>query len=151
MEKVVRKATLRDARQINKLVFGYAKDGKMLSRPLAYIAPRIRDFFVCVVRNEVVGCVGLRIWNMQWAEIMALAVSPEYEGNGIGSELVKSCLEEARALSIKRVALLTFNHDLAEKFGFQKTDNTDMFPEIMFTEKTVNVDKAYILKMKLKN
>ncbi|MEK7173193.1 MAG: GNAT family N-acetyltransferase [Patescibacteria group bacterium] len=151
MEKVVRKAKLQDARQINKLVFGYAKNGKMLLRPLYYIAPRIRDFFVCVIGNEVVGCVGLRVWNMQWAEIMALAVSPEYEGDGIGSELIKACLEEARILGVKWVAMLTFNHNLAQKFGFQKTDNTDMFPESMFTEKTISVDKAYILKIKLQN
>ena len=151
MEREIRKATLRDARQINKLVFGYAKDGKMLSRPLAYIASRIRDFFVCVVENEIVGCVGLKVWNMQWAEIMALAVSSEYEGDGIGSELVKTCLEEARILGVKWVAILTFNHDLAEKFGFQKLDDIDFFPESMFTEKIPIVDKAYILKLKLKS
>jgi len=151
MDRTIRKATLRDAKKINELVFGYAKDGKMLSRPLVYIAPRIRDFFVCVIENEIVGCVGLRIWNMQWAEIMALAVSPEHTGNGIASELVATCLNEAETLGVEWVLILTFQHDLAEKAGFQKTDNTDLLPEVIFTEKTVNIDKTYIMEIKPKN
>ncbi len=152
MERVIRKATLRDARQINKLVFDYAKKGKILPRPLTYIVPRIRDFFVCTVENEVVGCVGLRIWNMQWTEIMAWAVSPEYEKNGIGTELVMACLNEAKILGVEWILMLTFRHNSAKRFGFQKLDNTDALPRIMFrNERTINVDKAYIMEIKPKN
>ena len=148
MDREIRKAKLQDAKQINKLVFGYAKNGKMLSRPLSYIAPRIRDFFVCVIGDKIVGCVGLRVWNMQWAEIMALAVSPEYRGSGIGPKLVEACLNEAKILGIKRVLMLTFEHSLAEKSGFQKLDSADTLPEIIFTEKTVIIDKVYVLELK---
>lgn len=148
MKAEIRKAKMQDSRTINELVWGYAKDGLMLSRPIAYINPRIRDFFVCADnKGAVVGCVALKVWNGEWAEIIALAVHQDYKKMGIGLRLVSSCIADAEALGIKNVFILTFEHDLAIKSGFTKVDDISILPEIVFTEKTVNVDKAYTMNI----
>ena len=42
----IRKARLKDVKQIHGLVNGYSRKGLMLARPVSYIETKIRDFFV---------------------------------------------------------------------------------------------------------
>jgi len=141
----IRKARLKDVKQIHGLVNGYSRKGLMLARPVSYIETKIRDFFVCTCDGNVMGCVALKIWNKEWAEIIALVVHSKYQGRGMGLELTKACILDAKVIGIRYVLMLTFQHDLAEKSGFTKMNGLKNIPEVVFTEKTVNVDKAYML------
>jgi amino-acid N-acetyltransferase len=150
MKKVIteiKKANMQNAEQIHRLVSGYSKKGLMLARPLSYIQTRIRDFFVCVCDKKMVGCVALKIWNKEWAEIIALAVYPKYQKRGIGLKLIEECVSDARNIGIRYVLMLTFQDNLAKNTGFKKMDNLKIVPEVVFTEKTVNIDKAYLLNI----
>jgi ribosomal protein S18 acetylase RimI-like enzyme len=42
-----------------------------------------------------------------WASILLLAVSPDYRGDGIGRELVRACIDLARADSAQTIGLFT--------------------------------------------
>ena len=142
----IEKAKLEDIKEIHKLVSGYSKKGLMLYRPLAEIEYRIRDYFVCKLKDKIIGCVALRIWNKKSSEIYALTVDPKYTKQKIGTKLVKSCIADAKKLKVGSVFALTFRHSLFVKMGFKKLSITKL-PKIIFTEKTVDVDKAYGFKL----
>ncbi len=142
----IEKAKLPDAKEIHNLINKYSKKGLMLYRPLAEIEHNIRDYFVCGMNNKIVGCVALRIWNKKSSEIYALAVNSDYTGKKIGTNLIKSCIKEAKNLNVESVFTLTFKHDLFVRRGFQKINLRDL-PKVIFTEKTVNIDKAYGMKL----
>ena len=142
----IKKAKVTDIKQIHKLIYGYSKQGLMLYRPSLEIEHNIRDYFVCKSGSKIVGSVALRVWNKKSSEIYALAVGSEYTGKKIGTNLVKSCIKEAKKLEVSSIFTLTFKHDLFIKIGFKKI-NLKGLPKVIFTEKTVNVDKAYGLKL----
>ena len=142
----IEKATLKDVGEIHKLIGKYAQKGFMLYRPVLEIEYKIRDYFVCRVKNKVVGCVALRVWNKRSSEIYALAVDSDYTGQHIGTNLIKNCINEAKKLKVESVFTLTFKQDLFGRLGFKKINLRDL-PKVIFTEKTVNIDKAYGMKL----
>ena len=143
----IEKAKLADAIAIRDLILYYSKKGYMLYRPKKEIEYWIRDYLVCRDGNKIVGCVGLKVWDNKNAEIYGLAVKQEYINKGVGTNLVKSCMKEARKLGNSSLFALTFRKDLLLRIGFKKITLREL-PRIMFTEKTVNVDKAYGIKIK---
>jgi len=140
------KAKLEDVGKIHNLIHKYAREGLMLYRPTREIEHKIRDYFVCKEKNSVIGCIGLTIWNKNAAEIYGLAVDKNHTDKGIGSMLVKKCIQEARDLGVKSVFALTSRKELFIKLGFKKITAREL-PRIMFTTKTVDSDKAYGIKL----
>jgi amino-acid N-acetyltransferase len=140
----IRKARIKDIDEIHSLISAYSKKGFMLYRPTIEISAKIRDYFVAESDGKVVGCISLRIWTKDVAEICALAVSQEHQGKGIAKMLISECIKEAQELGLAEVIALTYLEKLFGGFGFKKTDSV---PEIMYTERTVNMDKAYSLKL----
>jgi amino-acid N-acetyltransferase len=60
------------------------------------------------------------------AEIRSLAVDKNYQDRGIGKNLVKQCLKEAKALGLKRVFALTYHPEFFKKLGFKDTDKASL-------------------------
>jgi len=139
-------ATLEDINSIHDLIYSNAMKGLMLYRTREEIAYRIRDYFVCREGKRAVGCTGLKIWDKNSGEIYALAVDPKYTGKGIGRSLVKACMKDAKALKLQRIFALTYRQEMFIKLGFKKLVLRDL-PKKIFTEKTVNVDRAYGMKL----
>jgi amino-acid N-acetyltransferase len=124
---MVRRARIPDAKAIHKLLITYAKDGMMLSRSLSEIYEAIRDFYVCEGSDgTVVGTVCLHICWEDLAEVRSLAVTEESSGRGIGRQLVEKCLEEARALGLKRVFALTYKPLFFQKLGFGEIEKAEL-------------------------
>lgn len=59
-------------------------------------------------------------------EISDLAVDPSYQGRGIGSKLLKRCIEDMKTRGITGIHLITGGHgflpDFYEKQGFKRED-----------------------------
>ncbi len=53
---------------------------------------------------------------------------PEYRGRGLGSRLVKTCLEEAKVLGLSEIFLLTLAPDFFKSFGFRVVSREDLLP-----------------------
>lgn len=123
---MIRKAVLQDARQIHRLLLTYAKDGLVLSRSLMEIFEAIRDFYVFVDREKVVGAAALNICWEDLAEVRSLVVDENFSGRGIGRHLVQACLDEARALGIGRVFALTYQQAFFEKLGFTVIEKSEL-------------------------
>ena len=123
---MIRKAILQDARQIHRLLLTYAKDGLVLSRSLMEIFEAIRDFYVFVEEDRVVGAAALNICWEDLAEVRSLVVDESFAGRGIGKHLVEACLSEARFLGIGRVFALTYQQAFFEKLGFSVIEKSEL-------------------------
>jgi amino-acid N-acetyltransferase len=123
---MIRKAILQDARQIHRLLLNYAKDGLVLSRSLMEIFEAIRDFYVFVEGDRVVGAAALNICWEDLAEVRSLVVDESFAGHGIGKHLVEACLSEARTLGIGRVFALTYQQAFFEKLGFSVIEKSEL-------------------------
>ena len=60
------------------------------------------------------------------AEIRSLAVDKVHQKRGIGKNLVRECLKEARALGVKRIFALTYSPDFFKKMGFKDADKSSL-------------------------
>ena len=117
---MVRAATMAEAEEICRLVNYYAERGLMLHRSLESVYESLRDFLICCRDGHVIGCVALRIYWKDLAEVRSLAVAPAQTGSGAGRELTLGAIENARTLGLGRIFALTYEPAFFEKMGFRR-------------------------------
>jgi amino-acid N-acetyltransferase len=117
---MIRKAKIGDIKQIQALINSFAKRDLMLPRSLNELYENIRDFWVAVDGEKIIGCAALHISWDDLAEIKSVAVARIRQDRGIGKELVSACLAEARQLGAKKVFVLTYKPAYFKKFGFKR-------------------------------
>ncbi len=123
METVIRKATIKDIKEIHSLLNGFAEKGALLPRSLSDLYDHLRDYAVFQLDSrEIVGVAALHICWEDLAEVRSLAVREEHQGKGIGRRLVEFCLSEALTLGIYRVFTLTYEPGFFERLGFKVVD-----------------------------
>jgi len=123
---VIRKATVEDVGDIQKLVNHQADKGEMLPRSLGDICDNIRDFFVYEEDGVMFGCCALHVTWVDLAEVRSLAVTDDAQGKGVGTVLLEACLEDAQQLAIKKVFALTYRPGFFQKRGFQQIDKGEL-------------------------
>ncbi|NQT46997.1 MAG: N-acetyltransferase [Candidatus Omnitrophica bacterium] len=127
---MIRKATLKDVKKMQKLINYYAKRDEMLPRSLSELYENIRDFFVYGSKGKVAGCAALHLGWEDLAEVKSLAVASDKMRKGIGSKLLKACIKEARWLKVKRLFALTYKPQFFAKHGFKRIDKKQLPQEI---------------------
>ncbi len=131
--KRVERATIRDVPQIHELINYFADNEEMLARPLSELYENIRDYLVVRQGEQVIACASLHVSWSDLAEIKSLAVTEMNQAQGVGSQLVKACLNEARELGITTVFCLTYKPAFFEKHGFRQLDKVEL-PRKVWTE-----------------
>jgi amino-acid N-acetyltransferase len=129
----IEKACIRDVSQMHQLINYFADKNEMLARSLSEIYENIRDYFVLMEGDEVIACVALHVLWEDLAEIKSLAVAEGSQQRGIGNELVKACLAEAKELGLSTVFCLTYKPGFFERFGFRQIDKMEL-PHKVWTE-----------------
>ena len=119
---MIRSATIHDVPAVQAIINSHAELGKMLFKNYAQLYEAVREFGVYDIgtkeKPEVVGCVALTIIWADLAEVRSLAVKEGHIGRGIGKELVRWCLSEARRLQVRKIFALTYEQQFFEKLGF---------------------------------
>jgi amino-acid N-acetyltransferase len=133
MEATLRRALVSDVPAVRKMVNECADQGQMLPRSLNDLYETVRDYVVAEHRSRVVGCAALHVTWEDLAEVRSVAVRERYRRSGIGRELVQYCIEDARALGIPRLFVLTYVPDYFAKFGF-RTVETNELPKKVWAE-----------------
>lgn len=123
---MLRKAQIGDVKNIQKLLTHFASQGDMLSRSLSELYESIRDFYVWEEGGEIVGTAALHIIWEDLAEIRSVAVAEETGRKGIGTQVVKACIDEARQLGLKRVFCLTYKPNFFGTFGMRIVDKSEL-------------------------
>lgn len=122
----IRKATVPDIKQIQRLINAFARREEMLPRALNDLYEAMRDFVVCDEDGQISGVCALHILWEDLAEIRSLAVDEQRQRKGIGKALIDRCLTEARELGIRRVFALTYQPGFFERLGFRKIDKSKL-------------------------
>jgi amino-acid N-acetyltransferase len=125
---VIRKATIKDIKEIHKLLQEYGRRGELLPRPLSVLYDHVRDFLVYVDPkiDRVIGCCALQFCWDDLAEIRSLAVHPDHLKKNIGSKLTQEALSEAASFAVKKVFALTYQPTFFERFGFKRIDKSQL-------------------------
>ena len=137
---VIQKAQIRDVEEILELVNGFAASNLMLPRGPQYLYENIRDFVIATDRDVpiysmtqtkevlhlIVACASLHVLWEDIAEIRSLAIHPDYQQLGLGSQLVKHMKQEAKRLGIKRLYTFTLSEDFFKTLGFERQDRAEL-------------------------
>jgi len=118
---IVRPATEADIPALKRFIEPFVDDGKLLPRTYDELADLLGEFFVALLRGEIVGCAALEVYSPKLAEIRSLAVSSNVQGKGIGRELVNACLARARDRRILEVMAITSSEAFFKACGFDFT------------------------------
>lgn len=129
----IEKARIQDVPEMQRLINSFADKGEMLARPLSEIYEKLRDYFVVREGGRVIGCVALHIMWSDLAELRSLAVAEDNQKQGIGSQLVAACLEEASALGTGTIFCLTYRPTFFIRSGFSHIDKKEL-PQKVWTE-----------------
>lgn len=100
------------------------KEAVVLANPKRTILDGGGKIFFAVVDGRCVGCCALRRMSEKEFEVAKMAVTPAFQGSGIGRRLLRAVIEAGRALGARRLYLET-NHELTpairlyESMGFR--------------------------------
>lgn len=149
--QVIRKAKIKDVREIQKLVNTFAKQDLMLPRSLNELYENLRDYWVADQNNKLVGCCALHISWDNLFEIKSLAVQRGKQREGIGKKLMDASINEAKQLGAKKIFVLTYTPDYFKRFGFKRIKHSDL-PHKIWAEcinccKFPNCDEVALLKI----
>lgn len=122
----VEKARIGDALQMHRLINDFAAKGEMLARPLSQIYENIRDYFIVREGERVIACAALHVSWSDLAEIKSVAVAEDSQRQGIGDQLIRACLQDAKALGIPTVFCLTYKPAFFARFGFTQIDKMEL-------------------------
>ncbi|MBU0673971.1 MAG: N-acetyltransferase [Proteobacteria bacterium] len=122
---MIRNAHIDDVKPIYALLQHFSDKQLLLGRSLSSLYDQLRDFVVYEENDLGAGIIGVCALHVCWenlAEIRSLAVPEEHQRKGIGSALVRVCLEEAVRMGIKRVFTLTYQPEFFNALGFRGID-----------------------------
>jgi len=128
-----RKAILRDAAAVHRLVADYANEGTLLPRSLEEICENIRDFTVAEDRGRVIGCGALHFYGPHLTEIRSIAVDRNAQGRGAGRKLMQALLAEVKDHGVSCVCLFTRIPEFFARLGFSVVSRNDL-PEKLFKD-----------------
>jgi len=117
---------MEDIRHIHALLQGFAEQKLLLPRSISSLYDHLRDFVVYEDSGSIVGVCSLQICWENLAEIRSLAVVEDMQKSGVGSKLVKLCLEEAQEYGIKNIFTLTYQPGFFQKLGFADIDKSEL-------------------------
>jgi ribosomal protein S18 acetylase RimI-like enzyme len=118
----------------------------------------LSEIYVYQQTNTIVAVCALQVIDNETVEIKNIAVDTRFQGQGIGSELLKNAFESLTERNFKAVLIGTGNTDskqlrLYQKLGFEKykmIENffVDNYPEPIF-EDNIQLKDMIVLKKQL--
>ncbi|MBS0262768.1 MAG: GNAT family N-acetyltransferase [Planctomycetes bacterium] len=117
----VRPARGADIRALADLIAPFVEKRVLLPRTIDELALLLPNYFVADDGGRIVGCAALEIYSAKLAEVRSLVVLPEYQGHGVGKQLVAACVDRAREEEILEVMAITSSEDFFRSCGFDFT------------------------------
>jgi amino-acid N-acetyltransferase len=131
----IRRARTSDAEAVAALIRPFSAKNIMLEVAPDYVLEHINHYFVAEAgKGTIAGVVFLRPYSSILAEVRSLAVSPEFQGHGVGRKLVQHILKEARRMGIRKVFALTLVPDFFRSLGFIDEVKEESFPEKIWSD-----------------
>jgi amino-acid N-acetyltransferase len=133
----VRRARTSDVRAIRALTDPLARARVLVAKEAVAYYESVPEFRVAEVDDGagpvVAGCGALHVMWEDLAEVRTLAVADEHRDRGIGAVVLRSLLDDARELGVRRVFCLTFEVAFFTAHGFRVIEGAPVEPEV-YTE-----------------
>jgi amino-acid N-acetyltransferase len=120
-DATIRPAQPDDTVKIAALIAPFVDAGRLLPRTIEEVRDLVATGFVAMRNEAVVGFAALEIYSKKLAEIRSLAVSEDQQRLGLGSRLVKACVDLAAARNILEVMVVTSSETFFRDCGFDFT------------------------------
>lgn len=120
----IRPAKTRDVRAVRDLVDLYTPDRRLLKKNTVTLYEDVQEFYVAHIDDRVIGCGALHVMWEDLGEVRTIAIAPEFQGQGIGGQLLQALTDRARDLGLSRLFCLTFETQFFTKHGFVPIDDT---------------------------
>ena len=117
----VRPVTASDQDAVLESLKHYVEQKKLLPRTIDELDILLQDGFVALSADRLVGFATLEIYSQKLAEIRALVVAGDLQGQGVGRLLVEACLERARQEQIMEVMAISSAETFFRSCGFDFT------------------------------
>ena len=108
---------------IQNLLQPYVDARKLLKRTRAELLTLIGNGFVAETHDSkenmiIVGFSAVEIYSRKLSEVQCLAVADGYQGHGMGSDLVRACVERARERGVLEVMAISASDSFLRNLGF---------------------------------
>ncbi len=114
----IRAATAEDLSAVTALLRVFVEQRKLLRRTRAETAALLSTGFVAELNGEMIGFASVEIYSKKLAEVQCLAVKDEHQGHGLGSNLVRHCLDLARQRGVMEVMAISSSEHFLRNLGF---------------------------------
>jgi amino-acid N-acetyltransferase len=123
-EYAIRRAHFADQDRIVEFLHPFFEQKKLLRRTRSEILLLMATGFVAEWQrvnepHQIVGFSSVEIYSEKFSEIQCLAVSDHHQGKGLGSRLVKACLELAKLKGVLEVMAISSSDAFLRKLGFE--------------------------------
>jgi len=121
----LRNASIEDVGGILALIEPLEQEAILVKRSRERLELEIENFMVIERDELVIGCAALYLTDEENGELACLAVHKDYQGQQLGSELLKAIEEKALTLKLKQLFLLTTHtHHWFIEHGFMLKEVT---------------------------
>ncbi len=124
----LRPARLADVPAIHALLREQAAAGNLLPRTQENLVRHVRDFVVAERGGQIAAVGALEIMGPDLGEVRSLAVAPAFHRQGIGEQVTRALLDQARIIGLRRVMALTYVPAFFARLGFEVVSK-DTLPE----------------------
>jgi amino-acid N-acetyltransferase len=131
--RTLRKPTVSDVPDILSLIDQGVGQGVNLPRSQNYVFQNLRDFVIAEEAGQVVGCASLHVLWKDFAEVRAVAVSPDEAANGLLKQLIDYLTVDGRRLGVRQVLAFAFNPEAYVRLGFREVAK-ETLPHIAWRE-----------------
>ena len=126
----VRPLTNRDIPAVLSIMKPHVESDRLLLRTESDISNRFDEMYVYDIDGTVHGVIGLEVFDDRTGEIYSLAVDTSVAQLGVGKQLLRKTIDEARQKKLTRiVACTTQAFDWFHEFGFEPTTIETLPPE----------------------
>jgi amino-acid N-acetyltransferase len=131
----LRQASLGDVEAIRLILTANAHDRSLFQQPDHQVRRTISDFLIAETEGGgVAGCAALHWHRPSNAEILAVAVDPGLQGKGVGSALLRACIERATERRAQSLWLATAKPTYFERFGFHPVSRWQLPVAVLLTK-----------------
>ncbi len=118
LDYTIRPAMAEDITAIQELMQPFVQQRKLLRRSRAELMALIPNGFVAESDDRLVGFSSVEVYSKKLGEIQGLVVDQRFQGRGVGSELVRFCVQRAAEKGILEVMAISSSENFLRKLGF---------------------------------
>lgn len=126
----IRPARTSDVKAIRELVDSFAAPGKMLSKETVYLYESVQEFTVAESNGVIIGCGALHVLWEDLAEVRTVAVSENFQKQGVGHKILEAIIDRAHAIGVERIFCLTFQTKFFGAHGFVEIEGTPVESDV---------------------